>query len=99
MFDKDISCKRCGDATNYPPPDMPTEYRGYCPPCTAALCEAGELPPPTREAILNYLATAVVNKLMGTLGDDVEVHVAMLTPRSPSEIIVTPAGPTQYSQN
>ncbi len=98
MFE--TKCQRCGDDTNFPPDDMPVEYRGYCPECVVAQCEAGLLPMPTPEAMLNYITTAIANQVMEGLMGKVEIQVVNLSqPKSPSEIVVTPAGPVQYSQN
>lgn len=89
------SCKRCGEETNYPPPDMPESYRGYCPTCALDLAENGTLPKPTKAAMLNQ----IVGKLTTLLEQGGVFNVLTTETRSPSEIIETPIGSIQYSQN
>lgn len=86
-----LTCLKCGCDTSRPPDDFPPEYLGYCPSCSAQLVNDGRLPAPDPEVLLRYMTrmlTATLEHLMG----DIDV-------KSPSEIVCTPVGQIQYSQN
>jgi len=94
-----IQCRNCGDKTNHCPPGFPPEFDGYCPKCAVDGIEAGKLPMPSAAAILDYIATAIANRIMN--GDaGVQVHVVTIGENgSPGDIIETPVGPIFYSKN